>query len=53
VPQLAEVRQEVLIDLKNQRLQSASDSYYGKLRELYRIDVDKVALAEVGKGRQP
>jgi peptidyl-prolyl cis-trans isomerase C len=53
VPDLAEVRQEVLTDLKNQRLQQASDSYYGKLRQLYRINVDNIALSEGTKGRQP
>lgn len=45
VPELAEVRSEVRTDFKNQRLQIASERFYGQLRKRYRVDIDKAALA--------
>lgn len=45
VPELAEVRSQVVTDFKNQRLQDASEAYYARLRARYRIDVDNAALA--------
>ena len=46
VPELAEVRNQVLTDFKNERLQRASEAYYAQLRKKYRVDVDGKALAE-------
>ena len=53
VPELAEVRQQVTNDFKNRRLQLASDSYYEKLRQRYRVDVEGVALLKATGGNQP
>jgi hypothetical protein len=43
-PSLDEVRDQVLIDFKAQRLQSAIDSYYDNIRKRYRVDIDQQAL---------
>jgi peptidyl-prolyl cis-trans isomerase C len=45
IPELAEVRNRVLTDFKNQQLQDASEAYYARLRSRYRVDVDNAALA--------
>jgi peptidyl-prolyl cis-trans isomerase C len=45
LPQLSEIRSEVVTEFKNERLQVASEAYYRRLRERYRIDVDGAALA--------
>jgi peptidyl-prolyl cis-trans isomerase C len=45
LPDLSEVQGEVATEYKNQRLQTESDAYYAKLRQRYRVDVDKAALA--------
>jgi peptidyl-prolyl cis-trans isomerase C len=47
VPDLAEVRGQVLTDFKNHRLQTASDAFYAQLRKKYQVDVDKAALSAV------
>jgi hypothetical protein len=47
VPELAEVRGEVLTNFKNQRLQAASEAFYAQLRRKYQVDVDKDALSAV------
>ena len=47
VPELAEVRGEVLTNFKNQRLQAASEAFYAQLRRKYQVDVDKTALSVV------
>ena len=52
VPQLAEVRSQVLTDFKNERLQAASEAYYARLRERYRVDVDGAALATALSGQR-
>jgi hypothetical protein len=44
-PQLADVRTQVVTEFKNERLQAASEKYYARLRERYRVDVDGTALA--------
>ncbi len=45
LPDLNEVRNQVATDYKNQRLQTASEAYYAKLRRRYRVEVDTAALA--------
>jgi peptidyl-prolyl cis-trans isomerase C len=45
LPDLSEVLNQVATDYKNERLQTASDAYYAKLRQRYRVEVDKKALA--------
>jgi peptidyl-prolyl cis-trans isomerase C len=45
LPELAEVRSQVLTDFKNQRLQTASEALYSRLRKRYRVEVDEAALA--------
>ncbi len=45
VPELAEVRTQVLTDFKNRRLQTASEAFYSQLRRRYQVEVDKAALA--------
>jgi peptidyl-prolyl cis-trans isomerase C len=45
LPELAEVRSQVLTDFKNQRLQAANEAFYARLRKRYRVEVDKAALA--------
>jgi len=47
VPELAEVRGQVLTDFKNHRLQAASEALYAQLRRKYQVDVDKSALSAV------
>jgi parvulin-like peptidyl-prolyl isomerase len=47
VPELAEVRGQVLTDFKNRRLQAASESFYAQLRRKYQVNVDKTALSAV------
>jgi peptidyl-prolyl cis-trans isomerase C len=47
VPELGEVRGQVLTDIKNHRLQTASETFYSKLRRRYQVDVDKAALSAV------
>jgi hypothetical protein len=44
-PQLDEVRNQVVTDFKNARLQNASEAYYARLRQRYQIEVDNAALA--------
>jgi hypothetical protein len=46
LPDLAEVRNQVLTEFKNERLQRASEAYYRQLRKKYQVDVDGQALAE-------
>lgn len=53
LPQLAEVRQQVTNDVKTQRLQQTSDSYYGELRRRYRVDVENVTQRNASGGNQP
>jgi peptidyl-prolyl cis-trans isomerase C len=48
LPELAEVRSQVLTDFKNQRLQAASEAFYARLRKRYRVEVDKAALGGAG-----
>ncbi|HKR83216.1 MAG TPA: peptidylprolyl isomerase, partial [Terriglobales bacterium] len=45
-PELSEVRNQVLTEFKNERLQRASELYYQQLRKKYQIDVDIKAVAE-------
>lgn len=45
IPELAEVRNQVLTEFKNARLQAASEAFYAQLRKRYRVEVDKSALA--------
>jgi peptidyl-prolyl cis-trans isomerase C len=47
VPELADVRGQVLTDFKNHRLQTASEAFYAQLRRRYQVDVDKSALSAV------
>jgi peptidyl-prolyl cis-trans isomerase C len=47
VPELAEVRSEVLTDFRNHRLQTTSETFYVQLRKKYQVDVDKAALSAV------
>jgi peptidyl-prolyl cis-trans isomerase C len=44
-PTLSEVRNQVAIDFKNQRLQTASENYYARLRRRYTVEIDQKALA--------
>jgi hypothetical protein len=44
-PTLNEVRNQAAIDYKNQRLQTASDNYYARLLQHYRVEIDQEALA--------
>lgn len=46
-PELAEVQSQVLTDLRNHRLQTASESFYAQLRRKYQVDVDNPALSAV------
>jgi peptidyl-prolyl cis-trans isomerase C len=53
-PTLDEVRNHVAIDYKNQRLQTASENYYTRLRQRYRVEIDQSALtAAKAKAAQP
>jgi peptidyl-prolyl cis-trans isomerase C len=45
IPELAEVRNQVLTEFKNSRLQAASEAFYVQLRKRYRVEIDKSALA--------
>ncbi len=47
VPELAEVKSEVLTDLRNDRLQTTSETFYAQFRKKYQVDVDKAALSAV------
>jgi parvulin-like peptidyl-prolyl isomerase len=47
VPELAEVRSEVVTDLRNHRLQTTSETFYAQLRRKYQVDVDKAAFSTV------
>lgn len=51
-PALDEVRNQVAIDYKNQRLQTASENYYTRLRQRYRVEIDQNALA-AAKAKAP
>jgi len=44
VPELSEVRGQVLTDFKNHRLQATSEAFYAQLRRKYQVDVDKAAV---------
>jgi parvulin-like peptidyl-prolyl isomerase len=46
-PTLDEVSTQVAIDFKNQRLQTASENYYARLRQHYMVEIDQAALAAV------
>jgi peptidyl-prolyl cis-trans isomerase C len=53
-PALDEVRNQVAIDYKNQRLQTASENYYAGLRQRYQVEIDRAALAAAkAKASQP
>jgi hypothetical protein len=45
IPEIAEVRNQVLTESKNGRLQAASEAFYVQLRKRYRVEIDKSALA--------
>jgi peptidyl-prolyl cis-trans isomerase C len=45
VPELAEVRSQVLTEFKNQRLKASNEAFYERLRGHYRVEVDGAALA--------
>jgi len=45
LPELDEVRGQVLTAFKNRRLQTASEAFYAQLRRRYQVEVDKAALA--------
>jgi hypothetical protein len=53
VPELAEVRGQVLTDFKNRRLQTASEAFYSQLRRRYQVEVDKAALAAAEAEKSP
>jgi peptidyl-prolyl cis-trans isomerase C len=53
VPELSEVRGQVLTDFKNRRLQTASEAFYSQLRRRYQVEVDKVALAAAASQKSP
>jgi hypothetical protein len=44
-PQLNEVRTQVVTDFKNERLQTAAENYYARLRQKYRIEINSAAMA--------
>jgi peptidyl-prolyl cis-trans isomerase C len=52
IPELAEVRSQVLTDFKNRRLQTTSEAFYVQLRQHYQVEVDKAALSPV-ESHQP
>lgn len=52
-PTLDEVRNQVAIDYKNQRLQSASENYYARLRQGYRVKIDQGAVEAKAKASKP
>jgi hypothetical protein len=41
LPELPELRSQVLTEFKNQRLQTASEDFYERLRKRYTIEVDQ------------
>lgn len=45
IPELAEVRNQVLTDFQNRRLQIASQTFYDRVRKRYQVEVDKAALS--------
>jgi parvulin-like peptidyl-prolyl isomerase len=53
VPELAEVRGQVMTDFKNRRLQTASEAFYSQLRRRYQVDIDKAALAAAESQKSP
>jgi parvulin-like peptidyl-prolyl isomerase len=48
MPDFAEIRDQVLNDFTEERLRSASDAYYQKLRRGFRIEIDQQTLAAGG-----
>jgi peptidyl-prolyl cis-trans isomerase C len=44
IPELAEVRNQVLTDFQNRRLQVASQAFYDRVRKRYQVEIDKSAL---------
>jgi len=53
LPQLMEVRQQVTNDLKTERLQKASNSYYNELAQRYRVDVENVIQPNASGANRP
>jgi hypothetical protein len=45
IPELAEVRNQVLTDFQNRRLQVASQAFYDRVRKRYQVEIDKSALS--------
>jgi hypothetical protein len=45
IPELAEVRNQVLRDFQNRRLQVASQAFYDRMRKRYQVEIDKAALS--------
>jgi peptidyl-prolyl cis-trans isomerase C len=50
IPELAEVRNQVLTDFQNHRLQVASQAFYDRVRQRYQVEIDKAALSTPGSG---
>lgn len=44
-PELNEVRTQVVTDFKNERLQTAAEKYYSRLRQRYTVQIDDAAVA--------
>jgi peptidyl-prolyl cis-trans isomerase C len=45
IPELPEVRNQVLTDFQNRRLQVVSQAFYDRVRKRYQIEIDKAALS--------
>jgi hypothetical protein len=43
IPELAEVRNQVLTDFQNRRLQVASQAFYDRVRKRYQVEIDRAA----------
>lgn len=49
-PELNDVRERVVTDFKNDRLQAAAENYYARLRRGYQVKIDDAAVATSAKG---
>lgn len=49
-PDLKDVRERVVTDFKNDRLQAATERYYARLRQRYQVSLDEAGVAVSARG---
>ena len=49
-PELNDVRERVVTDFKNDRLQAATERYYARLRQRYQVRIDEAGVSVSAKG---